>query len=298
MQVGTAEIDSSEMALLVESPEVYSAHMVKSAGQQAVAAAESLGALRERLDNAIVGGRIACVVVFAALGIALTWLSLYYLPARIESQVAPNFKEHGERLAKIEQKVNDIDENQRRLLPSLLQEFLKKSAAGKSHNLEDRLLFAQALLNAATKQRVLSNAEEVSRLGQTLRELGAKNPDYRQLIWQTSTQLINYRSLLNSELYPAPPMPGATRRTIGIKADPGARFRVLNSIFQGVEQKLDGGTWEEVLFRNCLIKYDGGPVSLENVHFENCEFQIALTPKGEKLGEVLLASNAPTVQLP
>lgn len=297
MLIRSVGINSSERALLAGWPGLYFVHMVKP-GQQALGTAETLGALRERLDNAIRGGWIIACVITAGLGIALGWLSVQYVPARIESQVAPMFKEHGERLARVEQKLNDIDENQRKLLPGLLQEFLKKSSAGKPQELRRQLLLAQGLLKTAAKQRILSDPQQLSRVGHMLRELEAKNATQKPLVWETLTELINYRSALNARFYPAPQIPGAIARTIAIKAGPGVRFTVSRSVLVNFEQALDGGVWKDVIFRNCLIKYDGGPVSLENVYFEDCRFQLAPSPNGETFSEVLLASNAPSVQFP
>jgi hypothetical protein len=293
MGTGSMRVGWSETALLPECPGVYCPDMVKP-GQQAFGAAVTLGQLTERLDIAIKVGLGIAGGIIAAAGAVLTWISIYYLPARIGSDLSP----YGERLAKIEQKVNDIDENQRKLLPSLLQEFLKKSTAGKPQELRRQLLLAQGILKTAAKQHILSDPQQLSRVGETLRELEAKNPTYKPLIWDTVTQLINYRSALNAGFYSAPQIPGAIRRPIAIKADPGVRFTATRCIFENLEQGLDGGIWKDVIFRNCLIKYDGGSVSLENVYFEDCQFQLASSPKGEKLSEVLLASIAPNVQFP
>ncbi len=57
---------------------------------------------------------------------------------------------------------------------------------------------------------------------------------------------------------------------------------------------LDGEYMKNVIIRNADVKYDGGPVVLENVYFLNCTFvSFRLTPNSSRLSEALLAS-APT----
>lgn len=49
-----------------------------------------------------------------------------------------------------------------------------------------------------------------------------------------------------------------------------------------------------MIFRGVKILYKGGPVTMENVYFVNCEFQFIPTQKTRQLGRAILASVAVT----
>jgi hypothetical protein len=74
------------------------------------------------------------------------------------------------------------------------------------------------------------------------------------------------------------------------------------STFEGGIFKLDAGsTFDHVLFKNAIIRYDGGPISLKEVTFQNCrfEFRIIVVPplSGQKLTKTLLASTITDVKV-
>jgi hypothetical protein len=48
----------------------------------------------------------------------------------------------------------------------------------------------------------------------------------------------------------------------------------VHSIVKSFSQKLDGITWIDVRFEECLIEYDGGPLLLVDVVFADCSFKI------------------------
>jgi hypothetical protein len=52
---------------------------------------------------------------------------------------------------------------------------------------------------------------------------------------------------------------------------------------------LDGEYMKNVVVRNAVVKYEGGPLKLENTHFGNCTFQFLQTPGSRELGLQLLA---------
>jgi hypothetical protein len=47
---------------------------------------------------------------------------------------------------------------------------------------------------------------------------------------------------------------------------------------------LDGEYMKNVVVRNAVVKYEGGPLKLENTHFGNCTFQFLQTPGSRELG--------------
>jgi hypothetical protein len=58
----------------------------------------------------------------------------------------------------------------------------------------------------------------------------------------------------------------------------------------GGDQTLDGSNWENVTFVNCKIKYGDGWLSLKNVRFINCIFDVFLESTGKEFYEVLFKS--------
>ena len=57
--------------------------------------------------------------------------------------------------------------------------------------------------------------------------------------------------------------------------------RVENLIIQGAAQTLDGVRWNNVTFVDTRLRYEGGELDLENVHFVRCRFGF-LTDTGEE----------------
>jgi hypothetical protein len=57
---------------------------------------------------------------------------------------------------------------------------------------------------------------------------------------------------------------------------------------------LDGMAMKNVVIRNTVVGYSGGPMSLQNVIFVNCTFLFPLNQESRDLGRALLASSAVT----
>jgi hypothetical protein len=71
--------------------------------------------------------------------------------------------------------------------------------------------------------------------------------------------------------------------------DSGLKFFLIDGGHDAIV--LDGEYMKNVIIRNADVKYDGGPVVLENVYFINCTFvSFRLTPNSRHLSEALLAS--------
>jgi hypothetical protein len=55
---------------------------------------------------------------------------------------------------------------------------------------------------------------------------------------------------------------------------------------------LDGAYWKNVIVKDAEVKYDGGPVKLDNVYFVNCEFIVPPTPGGRAFAGSILRGGA------
>ena len=79
-----------------------------------------------------------------------------------------------------------------------------------------------------------------------------------------------------------------------ITADSGSRVVVMNSVIGGAPQQLDGIVWLKVRFENCRVLYNGGPVYLGEVSFQNCQFEAGDDPESQMLlAQVQAAAGQP-----
>jgi len=53
----------------------------------------------------------------------------------------------------------------------------------------------------------------------------------------------------------------------------------------GVTQTLDGIEWKDVTFVNSRVRYRGGDLKLENVHFVHCTFEVPVNTRGAQLAD-------------
>lgn len=70
---------------------------------------------------------------------------------------------------------------------------------------------------------------------------------------------------------------------ISMEDETGTRLAVYSAEVIGVTQDLGSILWVDVEFRNCIVTYDRGPLYLNNVRFENCEFRAAANSKTQAI---------------
>jgi hypothetical protein len=63
--------------------------------------------------------------------------------------------------------------------------------------------------------------------------------------------------------------------------------RVENLTFQGAAQTLDGIHWHNVVFIGTRLRYQGGEVDLQNVHFVRCTFGLSTDERGARLANAI-----------
>ena len=59
----------------------------------------------------------------------------------------------------------------------------------------------------------------------------------------------------------------------------------------GVTQTLDGVEWKDVTFVNSRVRYHGGDLKLENVHFVHCTFEVPVNSRGAQLADYATLEN-------
>jgi hypothetical protein len=104
--------------------------------------------------------------------------------------------------------------------------------------------------------------------------------------WTTVAAIINYQSLINQMSGEAPDPNKVSRPCV----------RSVASVFIGGEYAncvvdLDTNAFDRVMFKDSVIRYQGGTVSLRNVQFVNCRFDLKLTstPQTPAQNQFLLA---------
>ena len=152
--------------------------------------------------------------------------------------------------------------------------------------LSDRVAQQEALARLQDPKRILATiraeiqlAEQANRSVQSsdladyraaLRTLSPSTENY----WITAAAIINYQSLLNQMSGEAPD-PAKV-------AKPCISQDFIGNVFEGVPYRncivsLDTNAFEHVTFQDSVIEYQGGPVSLTDVRFINCRFNLQLT---------------------
>lgn len=72
---------------------------------------------------------------------------------------------------------------------------------------------------------------------------------------------------------------GSGRSFVG--TDNESQVVVINAIIEGAAQRLDGIVWLNIKFKNSRIIYNGGPLYLGDVSFENCQFEFGIDPQSQ-----------------
>lgn len=78
------------------------------------------------------------------------------------------------------------------------------------------------------------------------------------------------------------------------KGSSGVKFIILDWHRPDVALILDMEYMKNVVVRNAVVRYSGGPVRLENVYFVNCTFEVPARPSGQSFAKAVLSSAAIT----
>ena len=145
------------------------------------------------------------------------------------------------------------------------------------------------VLQTAAANQIPLNPRLVKLAGMKLLDDSRKNPD----AWQGALALLRYESTLNSEKADFPQV-----TCLGFGNSDGIVASVSDSLLTNCSQELDHAAWKNVVFENVTVVYHGGPTTLENVQFKNCQFKLDNNLPGQQLGKALMAPNGVTISLP
>ncbi len=97
--------------------------------------------------------------------------------------------------------------------------------------------------------------------------------------------LAEYKSVLRKPIAAPPAFTVQTGNTgpYILKGPSLGHVSVSRSVFRNGRQKLDNFFWDDVIFENMDIEFEGGETQLRNVTFVNCRFRIKSVPAARSI---------------
>ncbi len=205
--------------------------------------------------------------------------------AKLNPAVKEMSKSLGGRLSGIDHKLNDMDQRLSRLEGRFQQQDAeqKKIAAqlerqeslARLINPSRLLATIRAELQVAQANGRILPASDLADYRNAMRELPASAYEY----WSTVAAIINYQSLLN-QMSGEAPNPSKISRPCGMVTTGDGLFSEGNVIVHQVISEcvvdLDTEVFQDVTFKDSVIRYHGGPTILDKVTFINCTFLLDL----------------------
>jgi hypothetical protein len=175
---------------------------------------------------------------------------------------------------------------------------------------------AKSILATAQSKKTSIDQNVIRETSAKFLEAGKTNPD----AWNVALAFIDYKSFLNIGPGPIqgpitlatkssyltayePPSSAGTMYSLGYSTPPEVpQYRPIDhpDMNQGKtvgpqflrvvggEVRLDGYYIKRVILENVHVIYRGGALTLENVYFVNCTFDVSQQPRGQELANKLL----------
>jgi hypothetical protein len=108
-----------------------------------------------------------------------------------------------------------------------------------------------------------------------------KGNDASAIYWKTVAALINYQSFVDQSENKAPnPDKVANLCTTSNEGYVHSHDNTFaNAVIEDCKVDLDTQSFKNVIFKDSVVRYHGGPTTLEGVQFVNCHFVIDFAPK-------------------
>jgi len=165
---------------------------------------------------------------------------------------------------------------------------------------EENLAKTRQAIQESRAEKVIIPPQVITSVGSKLIQTSFSNPKLSEAAWSTTLDLINYRSFLTSiqsPNYGAPLQTPSHAQPPHQTLPPGIVLYWHGGGFSRATQDIDGMMLEDLVIRDAHIIYNGGPLILKNVTFQNCTFTIRLVPPSQRLTEALLASSTVTLDI-
>jgi hypothetical protein len=213
-----------------------------------------------------------------------------------------------------EERLKNIESSLPRIKGELIKQGITAQATLPSAQFKTALPDIRSSITAAKEQNVKVPVTIVEDIAHRMAATDTNAPAF----WPTAAAIISYQSSLLvggsrnwSVTFPSCPgtvdLLGADKNMTVQRSEGGKliepKVPILRIISQDCYVELDGKKLSRWDCKRCLVKYSGGPVSLTDVHFEDCLFifDFISTPTmrdGQRLIEAILASKSQSVSLP
>jgi len=226
----------------------------------------------------------ALAAILVGIGGIVGWYVESHVPKEIDSALSST----KEKISKIEG-----------IVETLQSAILRKATVGSPEDVKTKLVLAGNYLNEAKSKEIIIDPNLIRDAGQQVVAYESNDPAVSAISWNTAIQFVEYRSFLNEKLYkhPGTTLKANNHQMFGpAEQPPVCCFNVQGMAIENTRQPLDWGRWNTVLFVNSTIIYEGNPMTLKDVYFENCTFQIRNTDNGKKLSSALLISERADIQ--
>jgi hypothetical protein len=276
----------------------------RKSAQQSTPEAVNLEVLQNDLKwHARIGwGAMGVAVVFA--GGLLTW----YLPKELSSTSSQIRSELGERMARLEDKVDSINSRLQQLQSPLGRVLVGPSEAKTLNPNDLRLTFQKAnqIIDASLKEKRPPPTPDLSYETTTVREVLRSVPMKKDIrdagvstlarlaAYETLGQLARTNSFQNVFVHVTMANSGTA---ISAPLEMARLTIVVDSDFRNVGQDITGFKWVLDRFENARISYSGGPLDLSETSFSNCKFQFGSDPVSRKVLDILNESKGRPVSI-
>jgi hypothetical protein len=163
---------------------------------------------------------------------------------------------------------------------------LEKFAAMKLPDLRKNLPALTSAVKLAQESKARPSLDTVVSIQNRIAHLNLDSPESVQ----AAEAVINFASHLREISNLVPDV--ALARVMHCRLPPGM---FIGSVISGCTVDLDGQSFENVAFENCIVRYNGGPVHLVRATFTNCLYAIALpttlSAPAKKVIESILAAS-------
>lgn len=277
--------------------------------------------------------RYAVIALAAVLVMTLAWRGIRWTAHQYGPKVSPLSSSYAPLAASADTSADVRASNWQRDFSGALAIAAQDVADGQVGAAEVAVDRAETIL---TTQRLISASAEPEFFEPALAALDrvlAQRPDdlrLREHVTLARISLAEFRSSLVAE---PPPPPNARRVAIGVPREvaagdtldpasfggsildatlmpdtaeillpPSSRafadnVRVENLIVQGAAQTLDGLRWHNVTFIDTRLRYEGGELDLQDVHFVRCRFGFSTDDRGARLATAI-AQGQTSITLP
>jgi hypothetical protein len=190
------------------------------------------------------------------------------------------------RLKSVEDSVKVLGSQQTNQIQKLIESLLAAAKTSGPEIAIRAVKSAEALTASLKKDKVPPSNDFFHLATEQIKELRTHQDvgELKAVTYQMQKQLAQYRSALQIAKKIGGTVLNCTpdfnaKNAMSIKTG----LTVDGVTISNCPQSLDGITWKNIVFVNSRIRYEGGPLALENVTFVNCTFQTTQNNEGIKL---------------